>query len=72
MIWKSLEISQFTLELIQLMFGKTVKCFLLDGDDQPTFVAGVPGDYFNADGQLWGNPLYDWEYLEKNKLCFLG
>ena len=35
--------------------------FQLDKDRQPTFVAGVPPDYFSKTGQLWGNPLYDWE-----------
>lgn len=32
----------------------------------PTHVAGVPPDYFSKDGQLWGNPLYDWEKMEKD------
>ena len=32
----------------------------LDDDGMPTHVAGVPPDYFSEDGQLWGNPLYDW------------
>ena len=36
--------------------------FLLDETRRPTVVAGVPPDYFSETGQLWGNPLYDWEY----------
>ncbi len=35
--------------------------FQLDKDRRPTFVAGVPPDYFSKTGQLWGNPLYAWE-----------
>ena len=34
--------------------------YLLDGDQNPTVVAGVPPDYFSPTGQRWGNPLYDW------------
>jgi 4-alpha-glucanotransferase len=33
----------------------------VDGNGVPTHVAGVPPDYFSEDGQLWGNPLYDWD-----------
>lgn len=39
--------------------------FKLDSERKPTFVAGVPADQFSADGQLWGNPLYDWAEHEK-------
>ena len=38
------------------------KEFLLDGEGKPSKVAGVPPDYFSEDGQLWGNPLYKWDY----------
>jgi 4-alpha-glucanotransferase len=39
--------------------------FFLDKDSNPTVVAGVPPDTFSATGQLWGNPLYDWEVHKK-------
>lgn len=39
--------------------------FQLDGENLPTAVAGCPPDGFAADGQLWGNPLYRWEYHEE-------
>ncbi|BCS53930.1 4-alpha-glucanotransferase [Geobacter sp. SVR] len=39
--------------------------FLLDAKGRPTVVAGVPPDYFSTTGQLWGNPLYDWDRLEQ-------
>ena len=39
--------------------------FLLDEHHRPHVVAGVPPDYFSADGQLWGNPVYDWDALRR-------
>ncbi len=42
------------------------KMFLLDEDSMPSGVAGVPPDYFSEDGQLWGNPLYDNEYMKSS------
>ena len=46
------------------------ECFLLDQTGHPTSVAGVPPDYFSEDGQLWGNPLYDWDYLKAHDYSF--
>ena len=39
--------------------------FTVDADGQGTVVAGVPPDAFTDDGQLWGNPLYDWQALQE-------
>src|SRR5207302_6182181 len=40
--------------------------FLLNARRRPTVVAGVPPDYFAADGQHWGNPIYDWARMDAN------
>lgn len=42
----------------------TPQYFKVDDNNNPTVVAGTPPDYFSQEGQLWGNPIYDWEYLE--------
>ncbi len=39
--------------------------FLLDQRQRPRFVAGVPPDYFSSQGQLWGNPVYNWDPLRR-------
>lgn len=53
--------------------------FQLDEENRPIRVAGCPPDGFSATGQLWGNPLYDWEYhkntgyawwLQRISYCF--
>jgi 4-alpha-glucanotransferase len=44
--------------------------FLLDSKGKPTVVAGVPPDYFCTTGQLWGNPLYDWETMGRQKYAW--
>ena len=40
--------------------------FLLDETSRPKLVAGVPPDYFSAQGQLWGNPVYNWDALRES------
>ena len=42
------------------------KLFYLDKNDEPAFVAGVPPDYFSDTGQLWGNPLYNWDAMKED------
>lgn len=39
--------------------------FMLDENYKPIEVAGCPPDGFSADGQLWGNPVYNWEYMKQ-------
>ena len=45
-------------------------CFSLDENLRPTLVAGCPPDAFCDDGQLWGNPLYNWKYLRSHGYDF--
>ncbi|MCD8309093.1 MAG: 4-alpha-glucanotransferase [Clostridia bacterium] len=47
------------------VWGKP-ELFELDEDLNPVSVAGVPPDYFSQTGQLWGNPIYDWQKLKQS------
>lgn len=40
--------------------------FILNSEGEPTEVGGVPPDYFSEDGQLWGNPLFDWNVMRND------
>ncbi|HNQ02613.1 MAG TPA: 4-alpha-glucanotransferase [Syntrophales bacterium] len=44
--------------------------FKLDPEGRPAFVAGVPPDYFSPTGQLWGNPVYDWDAHRKSRFAW--
>ena len=46
------------------------KLFQLDEEGYPTAVAGCPPDAFAKTGQLWGNPLYDWDYHKKTEYAW--
>ena len=46
------------------------EAFQLDADGEALAVSGVPPDYFSEDGQLWGNPLYDWAAQQRSGFSF--
>lgn len=76
--WQKLK--SYAVERGVLLFGDMPICIALDSSDawakrenlridrdgRPEGVAGVPPDYFSEDGQLWGNPLYDWKVHSSN------
>lgn len=47
-------------------------CFKLGRDMTPILVAGVPPDVFSSTGQLWGNPIYDWNFQKKTNFLWWG
>lgn len=51
-------------------FWENPREFVTGKDGTASEVAGVPPDYFSADGQLWGNPLYDWTYAKAHGYDF--
>ena len=44
--------------------------FQLDALGRPTAIAGVPPDYFSETGQVWGNPLYDWPVMQRERFAY--
>lgn len=57
-----------SLDSVDVWANKSI--FKLDSKGFPLEVSGVPPDYFSATGQLWGNPLYDWNALKKDGYRF--
>ncbi|HSE83249.1 MAG TPA: 4-alpha-glucanotransferase [Thermodesulfobacteriota bacterium] len=46
---------------------KDPEVFKLDKEKNPAFVSGVPPDYFSETGQLWGTPVFNWDFLKKTQ-----
>lgn len=51
-------------------FWANPKNYLTDGKNSPAFISGVPPDCFSNTGQLWGNPIYDWEKMKKDNFSW--
>lgn len=60
----------FYVGLDSLDVWENQKAFLLNKTGSPKFIAGVPPDYFSKNGQRWGNPIYNWDYLKEHNYDF--
>jgi 4-alpha-glucanotransferase len=72
--WESASLATFLSmsDSILAMFGRIkIPSYWIRRRKEPLWIAGVPPDYFSKTGQRWGNPIYNWDLLEKRDFSFI-